>query len=335
MSFWIILDDSLATDELVAGAAAAALAALLASWPATRRRRGSGCGSVAGARRCGCREQVLGDTVTGVCRAGAAAGPRRAAGQRVPRRCRSGSATESMEAITRRVLLVGGRSLASEHVRARLDADRDVMVVHRLVMTTGGPGGERFHVAAIGMLPAVDPVRIVVWPRPVMDALVAYEAVSVDRGHGADLAGRRVPAARRVRAAGAAGRADAGQRPGVRPVPGALAVIQGVAADVLLGLAAAIVLASALGVLVMRDVYRKLHYVTPAALVAPALVGAGGPRPGGPGRDTGETCSPWVHGYRRPVPDARHRSGRPGSGTDGDWRPGGGRRRRPRPGDEP
>ena len=49
-------------------------------------------------------------------------------------------------------------------------------------------------------------------------------------------------------------------------------MIQEIAADVLLGLAVATVLASALGILVMRGVYRKLHYVTPAALVAPALV---------------------------------------------------------------
>lgn len=42
--------------------------------------------------------------------------------------------------------------------------------------------------------------------------------------------------------------------------------------DVLVGLAAAIVLVSSVGVLVMRGVYDKLHFVTPAALVAPALV---------------------------------------------------------------
>ena len=45
-------------------------------------------------------------------------------------------------------------------------------------------------------------------------------------------------------------------------------MIREVFADVLLGLAVAVVL----GILVMRDVYRKLHFVTPAALVAPALV---------------------------------------------------------------
>jgi multisubunit Na+/H+ antiporter MnhG subunit len=42
--------------------------------------------------------------------------------------------------------------------------------------------------------------------------------------------------------------------------------------DVLLGLAVVVVLASSLGVLVMRGVYAKLHYLTPIALVAPLLV---------------------------------------------------------------
>jgi multisubunit Na+/H+ antiporter MnhG subunit len=45
-------------------------------------------------------------------------------------------------------------------------------------------------------------------------------------------------------------------------------------ADILLGLAVAVVLASALGILVMGDVYQKLHFVTPAALAAPVLVAA-------------------------------------------------------------
>lgn len=43
--------------------------------------------------------------------------------------------------------------------------------------------------------------------------------------------------------------------------------------DVLLALAVLVVLGSSLGVLLMRDVYNKLHYVTPAALVAPVLTG--------------------------------------------------------------
>lgn len=47
----------------------------------------------------------------------------------------------------------------------------------------------------------------------------------------------------------------------------------GVVIDVLLGSAVLIVAASSIGILVMRDVYQKLHYVTPAALVPPVLVG--------------------------------------------------------------
>ena len=46
-----------------------------------------------------------------------------------------------------------------------------------------------------------------------------------------------------------------------------------VAVAVLLGLAVLVVLASSAGVLLMRDAYRKLHYVTPVSMVAPVLAG--------------------------------------------------------------
>jgi multisubunit Na+/H+ antiporter MnhG subunit len=46
-----------------------------------------------------------------------------------------------------------------------------------------------------------------------------------------------------------------------------------VTADVLLGLAVLVVLAACVGVLVMRGVYAKLHFLTPVALVAPFLMG--------------------------------------------------------------
>ncbi len=42
--------------------------------------------------------------------------------------------------------------------------------------------------------------------------------------------------------------------------------------DILLAMAVAVVIGASLGVLVMRDPYQKLHFVTPAALVAPTLV---------------------------------------------------------------
>ena len=44
--------------------------------------------------------------------------------------------------------------------------------------------------------------------------------------------------------------------------------IHGIVADVLLGLAAAVVLVSSAGILVMRDAYQRLHYVAPIAVVA-------------------------------------------------------------------
>jgi multisubunit Na+/H+ antiporter MnhG subunit len=48
--------------------------------------------------------------------------------------------------------------------------------------------------------------------------------------------------------------------------------VRHVFSDIFLGLAVVVVLISAVGVLVMRDGYQKLHYVSPAALVAPVLV---------------------------------------------------------------
>lgn len=49
-------------------------------------------------------------------------------------------------------------------------------------------------------------------------------------------------------------------------------IVREIFADVLLGSAVVVVLSASAGLLVMRDAYQKLHFVTPAALVAPALV---------------------------------------------------------------
>ncbi len=45
-----------------------------------------------------------------------------------------------------------------------------------------------------------------------------------------------------------------------------------IVADILLAMAVIVVIGASLGVLVMRDPYQKLHFVTPAAVVAPTLV---------------------------------------------------------------
>ena len=90
-------------------------------------------------------------------------------------------------------------------------------------------------------------------------------------------------------------------------------MIQEVAADVVLGLAVAIVLASSAGVLVMRGAYRKLHFVTPAALVAPVLVVLAVFIRSGLTENTGESLVALVFLVdRRPVPDPRHRARHPG-----------------------
>ena len=63
-----------------------------------------------------------------------------------------------------------------------------------------------------------------------------------------------------------------------------------IAADVLLGLAVAVVIRASVGVLVMRDPYQKLHFVTPAALIAPLLVTLAVLARMGLTENTGETC---------------------------------------------
>jgi multicomponent Na+:H+ antiporter subunit G len=49
-------------------------------------------------------------------------------------------------------------------------------------------------------------------------------------------------------------------------------MVKDTVSGILLGLAVLIVVGASVGVLVMRDPYQKLHFVTPAALVAPLLV---------------------------------------------------------------
>jgi len=58
----------------------------------------------------------------------------------------------------------------------------------------------------------------------------------------------------------------------------------------LLGLAVVVVAGAGLGILLMRDAYQKLHFVTPAALVAPVLVTLALLVRSGLNENTGETC---------------------------------------------
>ena len=67
-------------------------------------------------------------------------------------------------------------------------------------------------------------------------------------------------------------------------------IARDICADVLLGLAVLAVASASLGVLLMRDAYDKLHFVTPAALIAPVLVALAVLVQMGLYENTGETC---------------------------------------------
>jgi multisubunit Na+/H+ antiporter MnhE subunit len=137
MSFWVMIDDSVQTDELLAGAGAAALAAVFAELvtyqAATRFRMRTGWLGPA-LRLPG---QVVGDTII-VYRA---LWRRLAHGEQPPSAflelpARFGDDTP--EGVTRRTLLIGGTSLAPNTFVLGLDRERDVMVVHRLVAGSRG-----------------------------------------------------------------------------------------------------------------------------------------------------------------------------------------------------
>ena len=177
MSFWVILDDSIATDELLAGAGAAAVAAFLAelvTYQAAARVRIRARWL---ARALGLPGQVAGDTVIVF----AALWRRLARGEEPPSGFR-----------------VTAGPLRRRHARGtNPPGAADRRQVHRPELHRGrhrqGHGhdgdppacGERrrggvnsFVIAAIVMLLAAIPCGIVVVRGTAMDAVVAYEAVS-------------------------------------------------------------------------------------------------------------------------------------------------------------
>jgi multisubunit Na+/H+ antiporter MnhE subunit len=133
MSLWVIVDDSIALDELLAGAGAAALAAFLAELVTHQ----------AGIRfrmrvewlvpALGLPGQVVRDTVIVF----AALWRRLVRGEQPPSGFREiparfGGASD--EDVTRRVLLIGGRSVAPNTFVLGIDPERNVMVIHQLVV---------------------------------------------------------------------------------------------------------------------------------------------------------------------------------------------------------
>jgi len=144
MALWVILDDSLDTDELLAGAGASAIAALVAELAthqaATRFRLRIGW--LAGVVRL--PGQVAGDLVTVY----AALWRRLIRGEQpdsgfVTEPVRSGDDTPA--GVTRRVLLIGARSIAPNEFALGIDRDRDVMISHQLVVKGDDLHGRGFY----------------------------------------------------------------------------------------------------------------------------------------------------------------------------------------------
>lgn len=139
MAFWVMLDDSIATDELLAGAGAAALAALLAelvTYQAASRFRMRGSWLVPALRLPGevGRDMVI--VYAALWRQLAHGQQPDSAFAELPARF----GDDTSEGVTRRTLLIGGRSLAPNTFVLGIDPERDVMVVHKLVAGRQGRG---------------------------------------------------------------------------------------------------------------------------------------------------------------------------------------------------
>jgi multisubunit Na+/H+ antiporter MnhE subunit len=137
MSFWVMIDDSIATDELLAGAGAAALAALFAelvTYQAATRFHVRIRWLVPALSLPG---QVVRDTMIVY----GALWRRLVHGEQPPSAflelpVRFGDDTPA--GVTRRTLLIGGTSVAPNTFALGIDPERDVMVVHRLVAKQEG-----------------------------------------------------------------------------------------------------------------------------------------------------------------------------------------------------
>ena len=142
MSFWVMLDDSTATDELLAGAGAAALGAFLAELVAHQ----AGLAFRMRARWLVPALRLPAQVARDMVIVFAALWRRLAHGEQPASAFRELPARhggDSPEDVARRVLLVGARSLAPNSFVLGIDADRDVMIVHQLVVSEGEPVGKR------------------------------------------------------------------------------------------------------------------------------------------------------------------------------------------------
>jgi multisubunit Na+/H+ antiporter MnhE subunit len=131
MSFWVMIDDSIQFDEMLAGAGAAALAALVAetaTYQAAVHLKIRAEWLVPALRLPG---QVAGDVITvfgALWRKLAHGEQPHSAFAEIPVRY----GDDTIEGVTRRVLMIGGHSIAPNTFVLGIDKDRDAMVVHQL-----------------------------------------------------------------------------------------------------------------------------------------------------------------------------------------------------------
>ncbi|MBO0814188.1 MAG: Na+/H+ antiporter subunit E [Actinobacteria bacterium] len=141
MAFWVIIDYSILKAELLAGAAAAAMSAFVAEVACRQagvRFRMRARWLLPAFRLPG---EVVRDTliVFGALARRLLRGEQPDSGFReVPVRV----GDDSPAGVTRRVLLVGGRSLAPNTFVAGIDKDRGVMITHQLVVNEGREAAE-------------------------------------------------------------------------------------------------------------------------------------------------------------------------------------------------
>jgi multisubunit Na+/H+ antiporter MnhE subunit len=136
MAFWVVLDYSVAVDELLAGAGAAALGAFLAEFAADQ----AGARFAMRARWLVPALRLPGQVARDTAIVFAALWRRLAHGEDPPSGFRElpvRYGSDTAEGMTRRVLLIGGQSLAPNTFVLGIDPDRSVMVIHQLVVTEG------------------------------------------------------------------------------------------------------------------------------------------------------------------------------------------------------
>lgn len=135
MSFWVILDDSIDADELLAGAGAAALGALLAEFATNQAASQVRIRIEWVVPALSLPWQAIRDTgLIFMALARLASGQEPRSGFR-EEPVRFGP--DTAEGRTRRSLLIGGRSVAPTRFVLGLDRDRDVMVIHELATKEG------------------------------------------------------------------------------------------------------------------------------------------------------------------------------------------------------